>query len=779
MFFDKEAQFDLKPDVFRLQNCVVDLRTNRIRFGKPSDMCSRASPVVIPQTWLTDSSSVDEASRGFRQSAWDIVWSMFSRDGDFHRYDGFDEVGDQDEANFHFLLMVMARLLEGRPLCRLVVFTNPRGRNNKGVLEKIFMSVWGTYYVPTRSTVFNSDKRNENEHSAAELHRRGARIAFANEVSTEPWSNAVFKGKNSSDPISARGCGAKDVVRIPRTETFVYGMNDPPTWEVPPKGSEKDRFVIIYTPNKFVNRGEPATSPRTKPKDTKLEERVAHHDFALGMLFVLLQIRQAVSDENKGLDDIIGEGTPTSRMWLKRWEEVWRGHVCADRAQGVQGEVEHEERTRILVKDVHRRYQGKSPVYQWVFEKDPEMDGTRKQRWNNLLRVLDTCGRYADSLMRVTTAVTRKQNSTNAIWMLKLDLGMYECLFGDDSMFGSLSAYEYLLPPEHAEEVDVPCIVDQPEDHRAQLYTLTSMFNLAALRRRHAEGAAVSAERRPDQLSALIERIVDEGEPVEVGAGHLAGVRASDFWAVKDNYVQIGGWGRAWQSKLSTQAITREARATGDGGMVVGEIDISCAFVQLLLAEVHALVGDEEVNKSFIHLLKYEQHTDVWKKQVATYYGIEEAEAKIIFTRFIMGGSLLPDAEWEPVHGRAGDEQPCLLQLLWEVRRAHTLLEARSDRYQHVLQLPRVQAAERSEMSALCVLLMDAETRVMRALLDIASGTGLKVLSVVFDGVYVLAHSVDHLDNAFNTVAAQAYESMGMRLALKDVAGRKMSRFDA
>ena len=216
---------------------------------------------------MADEEKFNTDTMELRKHAWDVLWSMFSREGEFHPLDYFEEVGDQDKVNFQFLMTVMARLLEGRPLARLVVLTNPRGRNSKGILEKMFMSVWGGYYVPARSTVFLSDKRNENEHSAAEVNRRGARVAFANEVGTEPWSNAVFKNKNSSDPISARGCGSTDVQLIKRTETFVFGMNDPNEWEVPPKGSENDRITIIYTPNKYINAGEAPTSPRTKLKD--------------------------------------------------------------------------------------------------------------------------------------------------------------------------------------------------------------------------------------------------------------------------------------------------------------------------------------------------------------------------------------------------------------------------------------------------------------------------------------------------------------------------------
>ena len=60
------------------------------------------------------------------------------------------------------------------------------------------MSLMGTYYVPVKSTVFFPDTRNENEHTAADQFRKGARIGFANEVGVMAWSNANFKNRNST-----------------------------------------------------------------------------------------------------------------------------------------------------------------------------------------------------------------------------------------------------------------------------------------------------------------------------------------------------------------------------------------------------------------------------------------------------------------------------------------------------------------------------------------------------------------------------------------------------
>ena len=107
----------------------------------------------------------------------------------------------QDTTNFDFLMALHARFLEGRPLGKCTPIFNNRGRNGKGTNEKILMHLLGAYFVPVKPTVFHNDTRNENEHTAADLHRKGARLLWFNETTSTPWSNAVFKNKNSSDPV--------------------------------------------------------------------------------------------------------------------------------------------------------------------------------------------------------------------------------------------------------------------------------------------------------------------------------------------------------------------------------------------------------------------------------------------------------------------------------------------------------------------------------------------------------------------------------------------------
>ena len=191
--------YDANPDIFQLFNCVVDLQTNTIRKGTPADRTSRRSQIVIPEAWLKDPSLIDAGSAAMCQEAWDIIWSMFTRgeDGQPHPLDEVETLGDQDVNNCEYLMRLMARKLEGRPICKCEFLFSPRGRNSKGVIEKIYQSVWGEYFVPVKASCFYADKRSESKHSAVEMARFGARVGFGNETSSTPWSNGVFKFKKT------------------------------------------------------------------------------------------------------------------------------------------------------------------------------------------------------------------------------------------------------------------------------------------------------------------------------------------------------------------------------------------------------------------------------------------------------------------------------------------------------------------------------------------------------------------------------------------------------
>ena len=74
--FDKAHAFDEDPDLCQLENCLLDLKTNRFRIVKAPDMCQKRSPLIVPEEWLMSPHLIDDASRVSRHMAWNVTVSF-------------------------------------------------------------------------------------------------------------------------------------------------------------------------------------------------------------------------------------------------------------------------------------------------------------------------------------------------------------------------------------------------------------------------------------------------------------------------------------------------------------------------------------------------------------------------------------------------------------------------------------------------------------------------------------------------------------------------------
>ena len=54
-----------------------------------------------------------------------------------------------------------------------------------------------------------------------------------------------------------------------------------------------------------------------------MEEEVGHPQFAFGHLLNLIQVRVDVAAQGMDLDEVVAQGTPTSRFWLDKWMSAW------------------------------------------------------------------------------------------------------------------------------------------------------------------------------------------------------------------------------------------------------------------------------------------------------------------------------------------------------------------------------------------------------------------------------------------------------------------------
>ncbi|CAK0856137.1 unnamed protein product [Prorocentrum cordatum] len=790
MLFDGEAAFDLDPYLFQLSNCVVDLRSNTIRPGRPTDMTSLRSPIRVPQRWLQNSDLVESESASDRQRSWSILRSLYKREGDHHPDDCAEELGDADAENFQHMMHLQARLLEGTPLCKCALLWSRRGRNGKGICEKIFQAAWGEYYVPVRATVFTADKRSEHEHKAADAFRRGFRVAFGNEVHSAAWSNAVFKSRNSTDPITARACNSGETEKMKPMCTYIFACNDIPSWEQVPKGSERDRLLPMYMPNKFRDSFDAPTSPRSFLKDHGLEAEIGRPEFAIGHLLNLLTIRSSASSGGGlSLHELAATGTKTTAHWLEAWMTEW-SRVDGDGAH--EGEVNGE--SFALVQDIHARlYASRTrALLQCQVDQtrcDLPLAAPKTKRWAVLLGHVRAQGRLGANLAQIGAAKSRKQRMQACVTALPFDTSLYNQFFSDTATFGDLAEYTYNLsldafaPAEDA--LAKPAEAEVPT--RMCRYTVCEAANLTALRARRDAGAAVTGERRQEGLSAHVDLLNEAGQACTMKDGFLRPTSepgCPDIRVLRREYYQLDEIGRA-----------------------------------------HALrphVPDGAIERDFGIVKMYADKSKEWRSDVAQYYNIDVPQAKAIFSRLPFKGSIQPDASWEG--DRSDDMLPCLMELRSAFRRGQETLAAECDNYKKArswnstlpLACPTARgfrfrcfpaaspaAAARAASdartsrnrkaasmekvlqkahpgsSALALYLQTKEDEILESMAAAAKGLQACVLSLVFDGMYVAMPSMPDIAGLFDSVAGHVWETHGVRIALKAAGGETIKAFAA
>jgi len=482
------------------------------------------------------------------------------------------------------------------------------------------------------------------------------------------------------------------------------------------------------------------------------------------------------------LDEIIGAGTPTANLWRKRWMDFWQTgarSLQSCESGGAKAEQPGDESAYPFIRDLHRRQQAQHLIFQWAIEKDLAIRGPRAGRWNQVMNMLDKAGRYGASLISVTTEQTRNHTTSKVLRFLKLDLDAYEVLCAEKSVFGEMDkhTYQVVCKEEGTKTAGKETSAELTRSGAVEIFDLNEVYNLQALSARSVAGAAATGERRPEELSKLVQHILDKGTPVRVDGDEVGEKdEFSPFWLVPIMYLCKDGVGRAFQSPTGSAYITRESRTLGFSGLTVGEIDLVAAYYQLLLIRITEFLPDEELSSLFSQIGRYIKNSTRWRERIAQYFEILDSQAKEIIVRIPCGGAIIPDAEWEPRQDRAGDALPCLMQLRHEVRLAHSILAKKSTLYQSILALPRVQAAERKDVSALAIFLMDSETRTMKLVKSVTEEAGGKVLSVVYDGLYVLARNNDALISMFTTIAEKMYSDFGVMLSLKTADGQSLKK---
>ncbi|CAK0852870.1 unnamed protein product [Prorocentrum cordatum] len=473
--------------------------------------------------WLQSSINVESESANDRQRSRSILRSLYKREGDHHPDDCAEDLGDADADNFPHMMHLQARLLEGTPLCKRVLPWSGRGRNdNKGICDRL--SGESTTFLPEPQS------------------------ALRTSAPSSAWNNAVFKSRNSTDPITARACNSGDAEKMKPMRTYNFARNDIPSRGQVPKGSERDRLLPTHMPNKFRDSVDDPTPPRPLLKDHGLEAEIGRPEFAICHLLNFLANRSsASSSEGLSLHRLAATGAKTTAHLLEAWMAEW-GRVNA--------------------------------------------------RWSRL-------GRPGANLLQIGAAKSRKQRMQARVAAPPFDASLHDQLFADAATFGDLAGHAHNVshdacaPAEDA--LAKPAEAEVPS--RCCRYTVCEAANLTALRARRDAGVAVAGERRQEGPSARVDLLDQAGKASAMKDGFLRPTsvpECPDSRVLRREYYQLNKIGRAYESGPGLhQSCARETRIVAFNGLAVGEFDMIAAFYQIFLEALRPHVPDGAVERDF------------------------------------------------------------------------------------------------------------------------------------------------------------------------------------
>ena len=218
-------------------------------------------------------SAEPESASGDRKKAYDFLWPIFcpGPDGKPHPYDQSSAIKNQDGWNFRSFLL-LARLLEGRPLKRTIFFFSPRGRNSTRHIEIIMAQILGAYYSQCRNSIFSNDRRGDEADSAVSLRRRDVRVLTGQEIDRPtPRCNATFKRRADCGREGGAKKNSNAYEEYNPVYTVAFGANVPPSFRRAPKNSEIDRRLVVYLPNRFCDEVDMEKQPLSPRRFHKLE----------------------------------------------------------------------------------------------------------------------------------------------------------------------------------------------------------------------------------------------------------------------------------------------------------------------------------------------------------------------------------------------------------------------------------------------------------------------------------------------------------------------------
>lgn len=276
-------ELDINPWLIACTNGVLDLRTGKLRDGRPEDHLLK----YVPHEWK----GIDEpcpAFEGFLDSA----------------LDGDPMVSEQERTEYReeltaFLRRVLGYGMTGLSTEHIFLVFNGQGRNGKGVLVETLRYVLGSIAGPIPAEMLLDQGRAATPSGPTPhiMALKGLRIAFASETDEgRRFSPGQVKWYSGGDTLKGRDLNAKDYIDFEPTHLLILLTNNLPHapgddfafWQ---------RLKLIPFLYSFVAAPDP-NKRNQKPRDEHLRDRLKHE--ASGILAWL--VRGCLEWQTEGLN---------------------------------------------------------------------------------------------------------------------------------------------------------------------------------------------------------------------------------------------------------------------------------------------------------------------------------------------------------------------------------------------------------------------------------------------------------------------------------------------
>lgn len=267
----KGDEMDCNPWLLACTNGVIDLRTGKLRDGRPEDYLLK----YVPHEWK----GINEPCPHFDNFLNSAL-------------DGDPGSSDEERANYReqltaFVDRAIGYGITGLSTEHIFLVFNGQGRNGKGVLVETLRYVFGSLAGPIPAEMLLDQGRAATPSGPTPhiMALKGLRIAFASETDEgRRFSPGQVKWYSGGDTLKGRDLNAKDYIDFDPTHLLILLTNNLPHapgddfafWQ---------RLKLIPFLYSFVADPDPA-KPNQKPRDEQLRDRLKNEASGILARFV-------------------------------------------------------------------------------------------------------------------------------------------------------------------------------------------------------------------------------------------------------------------------------------------------------------------------------------------------------------------------------------------------------------------------------------------------------------------------------------------------------------